>query len=85
MEKITDYKLLTDYNSQGCATVQFMTICNLGATCRISFLLNVYLNVLFVPEKHPSRCLVCPWSSPWRLRPHTPSMRNVLTTTEKGF
>ena len=45
----------------------------------------VFECVLFVPEKHASRCLVCPWSRPWRLRPQTPSMRNVLTTTEKGF
>ena len=25
--------------------VQFVNICNFGATCRIAFLLNVYLNV----------------------------------------
>ena len=45
MEKITDYRLLTDYNSQRCATVQFVNICNFGATCPIAFLLNVYFNV----------------------------------------
>ena len=45
MEKITDYRLLTNYNSQRCATVQFVNICNFGATCCIAFLLNVYLNV----------------------------------------
>ena len=27
----------------------------------------------------------CVWSRPWRLRPQTPSMKNALTTTEKGF
>ena len=31
------------------------------------------------------RCFSCVWSRPWRLRPQTPSMKNVLTTTEKGF
>ena len=41
MEKMS----FTDYNSQRCATVQFVNICNFGAMCRITFLLNVYLNV----------------------------------------
>ena len=86
MEKITDDILLTDYNPQRCATVLFVSICNFGATCRITFLLNVYLNVCcwFLKNTHRG-FLVCPWSTPWRLRPQTPSMRNVLTTTEKGF
>ena len=25
------------------------------------------------------------WSRSWRLRPQTPSLKNALTTTEKGF
>ena len=48
MKKITDYILLTDYNSQRCATVQFVNICNFSATFRITFLLNVCLNVCFL-------------------------------------
>ena len=42
------------YNSQRCATVQFVNICNFGATCRVAFLLNVYLNVccLFLKNTH---------------------------------
>ena len=54
MEKITDYRLPTDYNSQRCAMVQFLNICNFGATFRIAFLLKVYLNVccLFLKNTH---------------------------------
>ena len=56
--------------------------------CHVSHYISfecVFECVLVVAEKHPSRCLVCPWSRPWRLRPQIPSMRKVLTTTEKGF
>ena len=54
MEKITDYRLLTNYNSQRCAPAQFVHICILGDTCRIAFLLKVYLNVccLFLKNTH---------------------------------
>ena len=54
MEKITDYRLLREYNSQRCATVQFVNVCNFGATCCITFLLNVYFNVccLFLKNTH---------------------------------
>ena len=74
--------------------LQFSEVCygvsreHLQLWCHVSHCISfegVFERVLFVPEKHPSRCLVCPWSRPWRLRPQTPSMRNVLTTTEKGF
>ena len=41
MEKMS----FTDYNSQRCAAVKFVYICNFAATCRITFLLNVYLKV----------------------------------------
>ena len=41
MEKMS----FTDYNPERCATVHFVNIYNFGATCRITFLLNVYLNV----------------------------------------
>ena len=55
MEEITDYRLLKDYNSHRCATVQFVNICNFGATCRIAFLLIVYLNVCCLFLKHTHR------------------------------
>ena len=74
--------------------LQFSEVCydaireHLLVWCHVSHCIHfevVFERVLFVPEKHPLRCLVCPWSRPWRLRPQTPSMRNVPTTTEKGF
>ena len=54
MEKITDYRLLAIYNSQRCATLRLVNICNFGATCRIACFLNVYLNVccLFLKSTH---------------------------------
>ena len=54
MEQMTDYRLLTDYNLQRCVTVQLVNICNFGATCRITFILNVYFNVcsLFLKNTH---------------------------------
>ena len=83
----TDYPHITH-------RLQFSEMCygvsreHLQLWCHVSHCISfesVFERVLFVPEKHPSRCLECPWSRPWRLRPQTPSMRNVLTTTEKGF
>ena len=74
--------------------LQFPEVCygaileHLQLWCHVSHCISfecVFECVLFVPEKHPSRCLVCPWSRPWRLRPQTPWMRNVPTTTEKVF
>ena len=54
MEKIKDYRLPTDYNSQRCAMVQVVNICNFGATRRVAFLLKIYLNVccLFLKNTH---------------------------------